>query len=180
MSAVPVRISAPVAAAPGQEVAPPDLPADAPMTRVSLAYVERRLNLYLRFGHPVRELSLDRSRRVAAFLPGARFARIRWEANEFGTTRWQLLVLQACTLREAIRRIPGIDPGAGILLQVEGQREMQAVLPKIDAIEALGIDPVEVSPAYWHMLGNRLAARLPLPDYSAERHAAWLSGRVLQ
>ena len=27
---------------------------DAPLTRVSLAFVERRINLYLRFGHPVR------------------------------------------------------------------------------------------------------------------------------
>ncbi|WP_134601558.1 DUF2840 domain-containing protein, partial [Pseudomonas aeruginosa] len=29
-------------------------------------------------------------------------------------------------------------------------------------IEALGIAPVGVSPAYWRTLANRLAARLPL------------------
>ncbi|WP_443728929.1 hypothetical protein [Streptomyces anatolicus] len=28
-------------------------------------------------------------------------------------------------------------------------------------------------------MGNRLAARLPLPEYSIERHAAWLAGKVL-
>jgi len=27
-------------------------------------------------------------------------------------------------------------------------------------------------------LANRLAARLPLPEYTAERHAAWLTGRA--
>lgn len=54
------------------------------------------------------------------------------------------------------------------------------MLARIDAIEALGIEPAEVSPAYWRTLGNRLAAHLPLPDYSAERHAAWLAGRALQ
>ena len=35
------------------------------LTRVSLAFVDRRINLYLRFGHPVRELRLDRWRRCA-------------------------------------------------------------------------------------------------------------------
>ena len=39
--------------------------------------------------------------------------------------------------------------------------------------------PVGVSPAYWRTLANRLAARLPLPEYTAERHAAWLAGRAL-
>ncbi|MOA59638.1 hypothetical protein D3C78_1843120 [compost metagenome] len=56
---------------------------------------------------------------------------------------------------------------------------MRAVLERIDAIEGLGIAPAAVSPAYWRTLGNRLDARLPLPAYTAERHAAWLAGRVL-
>ena len=57
---------------------------------------------------------------------------------------------------------------------------MRAVLARIDAIEALGIAAIDVSPAYWRTLGNRLAARLPLPDYTLQRHAAWLAGRALQ
>ena len=57
---------------------------------------------------------------------------------------------------------------------------MRAVLARIDAIEALGIAAIDASPAYWRTLGNRLAARLPLPDYTLQRHAAWLAGRALQ
>ena len=53
------------------------------------------------------------------------------------------------------------------------------MLERIDGIEALGITPATASPAYWRTLGNRLAARLPLPEYSAERHAAWLAVRAL-
>lgn len=53
------------------------------------------------------------------------------------------------------------------------------MLERIDAIEAQGIAPVAASPAYWRTLANRLAARLPLPEYTAERHAAWLTGRAL-
>lgn len=151
----------------------------APLTRVSLAYVEQRINLYLRFGEPARTLRLDRWRRVAVFLPGAMFCRIRWQANDYGTIRWQLMVMQACTPLDAAQRIPGVLPGACLLLHAEGEPAVRAVLAQLDAIEALGIAPADVSPAYWRTLGNRLAARLPLPTYTAERHAAWLAGRAL-
>jgi hypothetical protein len=53
----------------------PSLPARAarptPLTRVSLAYIEHRFKLYLRFGEPARTLRLDRWRRCAVFLPNA-------------------------------------------------------------------------------------------------------------
>jgi len=153
---------------------------NVPLTRVALAFVEQHINLYLRFGDPARTLQLDRWRRCAVFLPASTFCRIRWESNDYGTTRWQLMVMQACTPLDAVQRIPGVQPGARLLLHAEGEQKVRAVLAKIDAIEALGIVAIDVSPAYWRTLGNRLAARLPLPDYTPERHAAWLAGRALQ
>lgn len=151
----------------------------ARLTRVSLAYIDQRIDIYLRFGEPARIIRLDRWRRVAMFLPGAMFCRIRWQANDYGTVRWQLMVMQACTPLDASQRIPGVLPGARLLLHAEGEPAVRAVLAQIDAIEALGIAPTAVSPAYWRTLGNRLAARLPLPAYTTERHAAWLAGRAL-
>ncbi|OMG66338.1 transposase [Stutzerimonas balearica] len=151
----------------------------AQLTRVSLAYVEQRIKLYLRFGEPTCLNRLDHWRRVAVFLPGAVFCRIRWQANDYGTIRWQLMVMQACTPLDAVQRIPGVLPGARLLLHTECDNTVRAVLERIDAIEALGIAPVAASPAYWRTLGNRLAARSPLPGYTAERHAAWLAGRSL-
>ena len=153
---------------------------DTPLTRVSLAFVEHRVNVYLRFGHPLHELRLDRWRRHAIFTPAAVFCRVRWESNDYGTTRWQLMVLQACTPHDAVQRIAGIQPGARLLLCADGERQVQSVLPQIDAIETLGIDPAAVSPAYWCTLGNRLSARLPLPPYTVERHAAYLAGEGLR
>ncbi|WP_219953238.1 DUF2840 domain-containing protein [Dickeya zeae] len=150
----------------------------APLTRVSLAYIEQRIDIYLRFGEPVRIVRLDRWRRVAVFLSGAMFCRIRWHANDYGTVRWQLMVMQACTPLDAAQRIPGVLPGARLLLHAEGEPAVRAVLAQLDAIEAQGIAPADVSPAYWCMLGNRLASRLPLPAYTTERHAAWLAGRA--
>lgn len=149
-----------------------------PLTRVSLAFVEHRINLYLRFGHPVRELRLDRWRRCAIFTPAALFCRIRWESNDYGTTRWQLMVMQACTPLDAVQRLAGIQPGARLLMHAQGEQRVQSVLPQIDAIEMLGIDPAAVSPAYWRTLGNRLSARLPLPAYTVERHTAYLAGEL--
>ncbi|WP_282344774.1 DUF2840 domain-containing protein [Pseudomonas sp. PS02288] len=149
------------------------------MTHVSLAYIEPRFKLYLRFGEPARTLQLGRWRRCAVFLPGAMFCRVRWQANDYGTIRWQLMVMQAATPLDALQRIPGVRPGARLLLHAEGDARVRAVLECIDGIEALGIAPSAVSPAYWRTLGNRLAARLPLPEYTAERHAAWLAGKVL-
>ena len=154
-------------------------PASAPLTRVALAYIEPRFKLYLRFGEPARTHRFDRWRSLAVFLPNAVFCRIRWQANDYGTVRWQLMVMQACTPLDEEQRIPGVQPGARLLLHAEGEQSVRAVLERIDAIEALGIAPAAVSPAYWRTLANRLAARLPLPEYTAERHSAWLIGRAL-
>lgn len=152
---------------------------NVPLTRVALAYIEPRFKLYLRFGEPARTLQLDRWRRCAVFLPNAMLCRIRWQANDYGTIRWQLMVMQAATPLDAVQRIPGVQPGARLLLHAEGDANVRTVLERIDGIKALGIAPTAVSPAYWRTLANRLAARSPLPEYSIERHAAWLAGRTL-
>ena len=164
--------------------APPSIPpvgvADGvPLTRVALAYIDQRFDLYLRFGDPARIIRFDRWRRCAVFTPHAVLCRIRWQANDYGTIRWQLMVMQACMPMDGAQRISGVQPGARLLLHAEGEQSVRAVLARIDAIEALGITPVGVSPAYWRTLANRLAAHLPLPEYTAERHAAWLAGRAL-
>jgi len=159
--------------------APSVQPASTPLTRVALAYIEPRFKLYLRFGEPACTLRLDRWRSLAVFMPNTVFCRIRWQANDYGTVRWQLMVIQACTPLDAAQRIPGVQPGARLLLHAEGEQSVRAVLERIDAIKALGIAPAAASPAYWRTLANRLAVRLPLPDCSAERHAAWLIGRAL-
>ena len=173
-AAAPAAISVTAAHA-----APSSQPSSAPLTRVSLAYIEPRFKLYLRFGEPARTLRLDRWRRCAVFLPRAMFCRVRWEANDYGTIRWQLMVMQAATPLDGMQRIPGVRPGARLLLHAEGENAVRAVLERIDGIEGQGIAAIDVSPAYWRTLGNRLAARLALPEYTAERHAAWLAGKAL-
>lgn len=148
--------------------------------RVSLASVEQRVNVWLRFGQPVRETVLDRWRRVAVFEPGAVCCRVKWIANDYGTALWQLMVLQAPMPCDGAQRIAGVVPGARILLRAEGEWQVKAVLEAIDGIENLGIDPCTAAVTYWRTIGNRLAARQPLPEYTPERHAAHLARGALQ
>jgi Protein of unknown function (DUF2840) len=152
---------------------------DTPLTRVSLAFIAHRIDLSLRFGHPLRELPMDSGWRCAVFLPGALFCRSHWACLDHGSTRWQLMVLQACTPWDGMRRIAGIQPGAHILLHAQGEHSMQSVLQQIKAIEALGINPVAVSPAYWRKLNEHLAAHRPLPAYTAAWHAPYRADEVM-
>ncbi len=57
---------------------------------------------------------------------------------------------------------------------------LPSVLPQIDAIEALGIDPAATSPVYWRTLANRLSTHLPLPVYTVERRTGYLAREALQ
>ena len=147
--------------------------------QVSLAFVEQRVNLWLRFGKPTREIVLNRWRRIAVFEPGAVCCRMKWIANDYGTALWQLMVMQAPMPFEDAQRVAGVAPGARILLRAEGESQVKAVLVVIDSIEASGIDPCAVAVTYWRTVGNRLAARQPLPEYTPERHAAHVARGAL-
>ncbi|MDM0042353.1 DUF2840 domain-containing protein [Variovorax sp. J22G21] len=148
--------------------------------RVSLAFVEHRVNVWLRFGQPVRETVLDRWRRVAIFEPNAVCCRVKWIGNDYGTALWQLTVLQAPMPFDGAQRIAGVVPGARILLRADGEQQVKSVLERIDAVEALGIEPAMVASTYWQTVGNRLAARQSLPEYTSERHAAHVARGALR
>ena len=149
------------------------------LTRVALVFVAHRINVYLRFGCPARERIVDTRRRVAEFAPGSVFCRIRWEANEYGTTCWQLAVLQAVPRAGSVQRIGGVVPGAALLLHADGPVNVRAALRLIDTIEAQAIDPADVPVSYWRATHNRLAVHDAPAPYTSERHAVYLAYREL-
>lgn len=163
------------------QVMRPELPARRPvLMQVSLAFVDERVNVWLRFGKPVRETVVNRWRRVAVFEPGAVCCRVMWIANDYGTSLWQLMVLQAPTSFDGAQRISGVVPGARILLRADGEQQVKMVLTVIDVIEQSGIDPCAVALTYWGAVGNCLAAHQPLPEYIPERHVAHIARGALQ
>ncbi|WP_036280558.1 DUF2840 domain-containing protein [Methylocystis sp. ATCC 49242] len=143
-------------------------------TEVELYFVRGKIERWLRFGKPINERTLDRRRRIATFAPGAIFGFIRWASNAHGTLVSRIDILRACDDGEACSTVPGVKPGAEILLRTVGWEKVQRVLRAIDAVEALGFLPHEVCPDHWRHVHNRLAAGLPPRAYSHDRHRAWL------
>jgi hypothetical protein len=50
-------------------------------------------------------------------------------------------------------------------------------LTLIVAVEALGIDPADAAPDYWHHVRNRLSVNEIPRMYTRSRHQAWLHRR---
>lgn len=150
-----------------------------PNTLVSLVFIRRRMNVYLRFGRPLEVRDVDNRKRVAVFPPGSVFCRIWSQSNDFGNTRWELNVLQALGPGESGQRVVGVAPGAKLLLHVNTPRGRRAVTELIAAIEAQGIDAAAVAPTYWQTVHGRIAARCEPVRYSSEQHQAYLACREL-
>ena len=143
-------------------------------TEVELYFLKGKIERWIRFGTPVSERTLDRRQRIVSFEPGSIFAFIRWASNDYGTLVSRIDILRACKSGEAYSSIPGVRPGAEILLRTVGWETVQRVLRAVDAVEALGFAPQDICPDHWRHVHNRLAAGLPARPYSRERHQAWL------
>jgi hypothetical protein len=147
------------------------------LTQVELVWIEKQIEHWIRFGREVREQVVDRRRRILFFPPGGIFALVRWAANEHGTVLSRLDILRAVAPGEACQTIPTVTPGGDILLRVDGWPKVERVLQHIDAIEAIGICPAEVSSDHWRHVHNRLAAGETPRAYTMQRHRASLLAR---
>ncbi|OHV68972.1 glycosidase [Mesorhizobium sp. LCM 4577] len=146
----------------------------ADLTTVELIWIEKRIERRIRFGRPADQTIIDKRRRVVGFAPGSVFAFVRWAANDFGTVVSRIDIVRAVLPAEAFQTMPYIRPGGEILLKIAGWDKVERVLQLIDAIEASGLDPVEVAPDYWRQTHNRLIAGGTPPAYSLAQHRAFL------
>ena len=144
------------------------------LTYVDLIWIEKRVQRWIRFGRVTSKQTIDRHRNVVAFAPGDVFAFVRWASNDFGTVVSRIDILRAVRLGECCSTVGFVRPGGESLLRVSGWPKVERVLQAIDAIEALGIDPVAISPDHWRHIHNRLTAGAVPHAYTRERHTAWL------
>lgn len=144
------------------------------LTHVELTWLEKRIEQWIRFGRECDETILDRRRRMLSFAPGGVFAFVRWASNDFGTVVSRIDIVRAVESGEAYQTLPFVRPGGEILLHINGWPKVERVLQAIDAVDALGIDPADVSPDYWRHLHNRLAAGEEPRPYARTVHEAWL------
>lgn len=147
------------------------------MTLVELTWVERKIERWIRFGQPTYEQILDRRRRIVGFPRDSIFAFLRWASNGFGTIISRIDIVRAVGTGEPFQTLSFVRPGGDILLKIEGWPRVERALQAIDAIEALSIDPAEVSPEYWRHVHNRLTAGEPARPYTIAQHKAFLLRR---
>jgi hypothetical protein len=147
------------------------------LTTVELLWLEKRIENRIRFGRHVSQKVLDRNRRALSFPPGSIFAFVRWTSNDFGTVLSRIDILRAVSPGQRYSTVPWIMPGGESLLRLSGWPKVERVLQLIDTVEALGIDPADAAPDYWHHVHNRLSVNeIPRP-YTRSRHQAWLHRR---
>ncbi len=146
-------------------------------THVELTWFVKRVEHRIRFGRPVASLRLDRHRRRISLAPNTIFAIVRWAGNSHGTVSSEIDILRAVVPGERCTTVPYMQPGGEILLSIKGSPKVERVLQAIDAIEALGIDPVDVAPDHWRHIHNRLTVGERPRSYTPTRHRAWLKRR---
>ena len=154
----------------------PDGPAPF-TTLVELTFDKRKVERWIRFGRKSYEQIIDRRRSLVGFAPESVFAFVRWAAGEHGTVISRIDIVRAIGRGEPYQTLPFVRPGGDILLKIEGWPRVEHVLRIIDAIEALGIDPADVSPDHWRHVHNRLAAGHEPRAYTAQHHRAFLLRR---
>jgi hypothetical protein len=149
------------------------------LTCVRLTFIRDQTNVWLRFGHAVKERIVDSQRRDAYFTPHAVLGCITWRGTPEGTTLWRAEVLRAVAIGERASQLSNVYPGAEILLRVSGSSKVPAALTLFDSIEAAGIRLIAVSPDYWRCAHNRLAANQDIVALTIDAHKAFQSRRKL-
>ena len=143
--------------------------ADKSLTVAIISYRKNRQNNRLLFGDPVVRIRRGWRRELVAFTPGQIFAYERWRANKYGTQSWQIFVVKAGHQNDCVQLIPGIFPGAVLLLATYGSTASKRLL---NCFEQLGkIEPLErISESRWRQIS--LLKEAGLWSLAAERMEA--------
>jgi len=149
------------------------------LTRIRLTFIRHQTNVWLRFGHAVKERIIDTHRRDVYFTPHAILGCITWRGAAHGTSVWRVDVLRAVAIHERASQLSNVSPGAEILLRVSGASKVPALLALFDRIETAGIKLIAVSPDYWRCVHNRFAANQDIDVLNADAERAFQSRRKL-
>ena len=145
--------------------------------RLRLFWLEKRIENRVRFGRPVSEKASGPQSARSDVLPRQR---LRVRALDVQRLRDRLIPHRysaRLTPGQPYSTVPWITPGGESLLRLSGWPKVERVLQMIDVVEALGIDPADAAPDYWHHVHNRLSVNETPRPYTRSRHQAWLHRR---
>ncbi len=134
-----------------------------PATAVILAYRKNRLNNRLIFGRPEHEIRRGWHRKLAVFRAGNIFAYERWRGDKYGTQDWSLLVCETVSGGN-FTQIPGVIPGANLLLHARGKTKVKRTLKCFDALKQTHSKLESVPISVWRDLHHRLLAGQKAPE----------------
>ena len=136
-------------------------------TRLLLHKSGKSVNDRLLFGRPVSSINHSNSAVQNVFCSGLIFGFVRWRGDGYGTQTWRVCVAKAGGPGEALTRIPGVDPGAHLLLHAFGKTRAKRALRAIDGLAERHVLH-EIAPAYWRYVHLQNSQNLPLEPYDIE------------
>lgn len=131
---------------------------DDRLTVVILQYRKNKLNHRLLFGSAHVIVRRGWRRRLAAFTPDKTFGYERWQAGEHGTRDWRLFVCRTSS-HGSLTSIPGVLPGAVLLLEARGKTKVKRAFAALDALRRDGENLEDLAPHRWRALHNALQTR---------------------
>lgn len=129
----------------------------------ALAVVEfsrqrRPFAMWMRFGKPHSTLFRAPGCLAECYAPGQIFGLAKSVSHRDGDAQSTFNVFEVGQPGDAVLTHPDVRPGAHVLLSAKGWRTVSRVFSLIDAIEALGIDPCCLAPAFWSEIQSHLPA----------------------
>ncbi|WP_373008012.1 DUF2840 domain-containing protein [Hyphomonas sp.] len=137
------------------------------LTTLTLTVRGKSANDRLLFGRAFHSRGLPYRGAMHLFEPGQVFGFVRWRGDGFGTQTWRVVVAKAGQPGEKLTRIPGIKPGAHLLLHAFGKTRAKRALRAIDMLSDAHVLH-EIHPAYWRHVHVQIANNLPLDTYDPD------------
>ncbi len=136
-------------------------------TRLLLHKAGKSANDRLLFGRAISSYIRSEFAATHAFNSGQIFGFVRWRGDDFGTQTWRVVVAQAGVPGERLTRIPGIHPGAHLLLHAFGKARAKRALRAIDGLAERHVLH-EIAPVYWRHVHLQISRKLPLDPYDPD------------
>ena len=147
-----------------------------PITKLSLIEATQQTNDRLLFGRPHNPNKLDGQIEELRFKPLQIFGFVRWRGNQYGTQTWRVIVAQAGCPGENLTQIPGVKPGAHLLLHAFGKTRAKRALRVIAMLSEAHVLH-EIAPAYWRHVHLQISKNKEPEPYDPEMFEALARAR---
>ena len=148
----------------------------APITRLLLLRASVRRNDRLLLGRPNQSVRTSEKQEELRFNPSQVFGFVRWRGDQYGTQTWRVVVAQAGRPGERLTRIPGVNPGAHLLLHAFGKTRAKRALRVIDMLSEAHVLH-EIAAAYWRHLHLQISKNKEPEPYDPKMFEALARAR---